>query len=242
MLSPHCPMPTRRLRGRVLALILGLGAAPAPAATPKDTLVIADKLDSSITMDPAEVFEGTSAEVMGNIYDRLVRFREKDPSKPVADLAKSWARLPGRQDLHLRTQAGDQVRLGQPGHRRGRGLVAAARGALDKSPAFILTQFGFTKDNVAQMIKPTGPLTLTITTDKNYAPSFVLNCLTANVACVVDKKLLLTKRGQGRPGLRLAQEQLRRLRPIEAARVAGQRSDHAGAQRRLLGQKAIWPG
>ena len=31
---------------------------------------------------------------------------------------------------------------------------------LDKTPAFILTQFGFTKDNVKDKIKQTGRLTL----------------------------------------------------------------------------------
>jgi peptide/nickel transport system substrate-binding protein len=67
---------------------------------------------------------------------------------------------------------------------------------LDKTPAFILTQFGFTKDNVKDRIKQTGPLTLTLTTEKVFAPTFVLNCLTANVAAVVDKKLVLSQGGQ----------------------------------------------
>jgi hypothetical protein len=40
----------------------------------------------------------------------------------------------------------------------------------------------------------------------------VLNCLTANVAAVVDKKLVLAKEQGGRPGLRLAEDQLRRQR------------------------------
>jgi peptide/nickel transport system substrate-binding protein len=68
---------------------------------------------------------------------------------------------------------------------------------LDKTPAFILTQFGFTKDNVKDRIKQTGPLTLTLETEKSFAPSFVLNCLTANVAAVVDKKLVLSKEQNG---------------------------------------------
>ena len=60
---------------------------------------------------------------------------------------------------------------------------------LDKSPAFILGQFGLTKDNVKDKIKQTGPLEFTFEVDKAYAPTFVLNCLTATVASVVDKKL-----------------------------------------------------
>ena len=65
---------------------------------------------------------------------------------------------------------------------------------LDKSPAFILGQFGLTKDNVKDKIKQTGPLEFTIELDKAYAPTFVLYCLTATVASVVDKKLVDAER------------------------------------------------
>jgi peptide/nickel transport system substrate-binding protein len=68
---------------------------------------------------------------------------------------------------------------------------------LDKSPAFILTQFGFNKSNVKDKVRATGPLTLTIETDKAYAPTFVYNCLTANVAAIVDKKLVMSKEQNG---------------------------------------------
>lgn len=61
---------------------------------------------------------------------------------------------------------------------------------LDKSPAFILTQFGLTAKNVAQKAKASDPSTFVFTVDQPYAPSFVLNCLTATVASVVDKKLV----------------------------------------------------
>ena len=185
------------LGGTAFALVLGLGATPLAAATPKDTLVIADKLDSSITMDPAEVFEGTSAEVMGDIYDRLVRFSEKDPSWPVNDLAKTWSVSPDGRTYSFELKPGIQFASGNPVTAEDVAWSLQRAIILDKSPAFILSQFGFTKDNVARMIKATGPLSLTMTTDKNYAPSFVINCLTANVACVVDKKLVLAHEDKG---------------------------------------------
>jgi peptide/nickel transport system substrate-binding protein len=71
---------------------------------------------------------------------------------------------------------------------------------LDKTPAFILTQFGLTKDNMKDKVKQTGPLTLTLETDKAYAPTLVYNCLTANVAAVVDKKLVMSKEQNGDMG------------------------------------------
>lgn len=62
---------------------------------------------------------------------------------------------------------------------------------LDKSPAFILTQFGLTGDNVTEKAKAADEQTFVFTVDQPYAPSFVLNCLTATVAAVLDKKLVL---------------------------------------------------
>ena len=104
-------------------------SAPAHAATPRDTLVVAFAFDDIITMDPAEAFEISAGEIMGNTYDRLVRFDVTDPSKLYGDVAKSWTVVAGRQDLQLRVEAGTEVRVGQRADRRGRRVFAAARGA-----------------------------------------------------------------------------------------------------------------
>ena len=56
------------------AAALTLTATPAAAATPKDTLVMANQIDDMITLDPAEVFEFTAAEYAANVYDRLVTY------------------------------------------------------------------------------------------------------------------------------------------------------------------------
>ena len=60
------------------------------AATPKDTLVVVWAFDDIITMDPGEAFEISAGEIMGNAYDRLLRFDINDPSKLIGDIAKSW--------------------------------------------------------------------------------------------------------------------------------------------------------
>ena len=61
---------------------------------------------------------------------------------------------------------------------------------LDKSPAFIIGQFGISGDNVTEKAKAVDDATFQFTVDKAYAPSFVLNCLSATVASVVDAKLV----------------------------------------------------
>ena len=73
---------TRRMLGvaTASAIMLSLGGmTSALAATPKDTLVVAWAIDDIITMDPGESFEISAGEIMGNSYDRLMRYAVNDP-------------------------------------------------------------------------------------------------------------------------------------------------------------------
>ena len=83
------PVLNRRMLGVAAACVLAVGSSltPAFAATPKDTLVITWAMDDIITMDPGEAFEISAGEIMGNAYDRLIRYDVNDPSKLVADVA-----------------------------------------------------------------------------------------------------------------------------------------------------------
>ena len=191
---------TRRALGvaaAASALVLGFGAVPAQAATPADTLVLAWAFDDMITLDPGEAFEISTGEFIGNAYSQLVRYEVTDPSKLYGDLAKGWTVSPDGKTYSFELKPGLKFASGNP--ISAEDVVWSLQRAvlLDKGPAFILTQFGFSKDNAKDKIKQTGPLTLTIETDKAYAPTFVLNCLTANVAAVLDKKLVLSKEVNG---------------------------------------------
>ncbi len=192
---------TRRVLGATAAaaLLLCYGSV-ATAATPKDTLVVAFAFDDVISMDPSEAFEISAGEVMGNTYDRLLRYDVKDPSKLINDIAKTYSVSPDGKIYTFEIKSGLKFASGNPMTAEDV-VFSLQRGVLlDKSPAFILGQFGFTKDNVKDKIKQTGPLTLTFETDKSYAPTFVYNCLTANVAGIMDKKLVMSKEANGDMG------------------------------------------
>ena len=70
---------------------LAVGTAPLRAETPKDGLVLADFLDDMISLDPAEVFEFSAAEIQAQIYDRLVSYPPDDVSKLESLVAESWS-------------------------------------------------------------------------------------------------------------------------------------------------------
>ena len=189
---------TRRHFAHTTAAVVGamatLGALrPLHAATPKDTLVLAMAFDDIISLDPAEAFEISAGELMGNGYDRLLRYDVTDPSKLLPDLAAKWA--VSADSLVYSFELKPNLRFASGNALTAEDVVFSLQRAvlLDKTPAFILTQFGLTKDTVRDKVRQTGPLTLTITTDKPYAPTLVYNCLTANVSAVVDKKLVMSK-------------------------------------------------
>ena len=98
------------------------------AETPKDGLVMADFIDDMISLDPAEVFEFSAAEIQAQIYDRLVTYPVDDVSKLEGLVAESWTRLRRRPAGHLQDPPRHQVPLRQPADRAGRRLLAAARG------------------------------------------------------------------------------------------------------------------
>ena len=114
----------RRIAWLLAATVLVAG--PALAATPKDTVVMAKQIDDIISLDPAESFEFSGSEAVGNIYERLIAYDLKDVSKLKGELAESWSVGRGRQDLHVQDAKGHQVRLRQPGDSPGCGLLAPA--------------------------------------------------------------------------------------------------------------------
>ncbi|PDT54293.1 MULTISPECIES: ABC transporter substrate-binding protein [Sinorhizobium] len=181
-----------RLLTASAGLALALGAAlPAFAETPKDTLVEGFAFDDIITMDPGEAFELSTAEVTSNTYSLLVRLDLNDTSKVVGDLAESWTVSDDGLTYTFKLKQGMKFASGNPITAEDVAYSFERAVKLDKSPAFILTQFGLSGDNVTEKAKAADEHTFVFTVDQPYAPSFVLNCLTATVASVVDKKLVL---------------------------------------------------
>ena len=194
------PTFTRRALAIAAGATIVAAALPLHAATPKDTLVVALAFDDIISLDPAEAFEISAGELMGNGYDRLLRYDVADPSKLLPDLARSWKVSEDGKTYSFELKPGIKFASGNP--LSAEDVVFSLQRAviLDKQPAFILTQFGLSKETVRDKVRQTGPLTLTIETDKAYAPTLVYNCLTANIASVVDKKLLMANEAAGDMG------------------------------------------
>ncbi len=167
-------------------------APPLRAASSSSTLVVAKQIDDITSLDPHEAFEASSGEVISNIYERLVSPDPQDPSLLRGELAESWSvsddglthRFVLRSDAVF--ASGKPVTVAD--------AVFSLRRAvrLNKAPAFILGQFGLTPGNVEERIRSDGDRVVLLQTTERQAPSFVLYCLTAYVACILERDLVLS--------------------------------------------------
>ena len=174
-----------------------LAAQIAQAATPKDILVMANKIDDIITLDPAEIFEFSGAEYAANTYDRLINYDVDNVSDIFGGIAESWKISDDGLTYTFNIRKG--VTFASGNKLSADDVVFSLRRVilLDKSPAFILSQFGFTPENVETTITKTDDYTVKIVIDKPYAPTFFLYCLTSTAGSVVDMKEVMAHEKDG---------------------------------------------
>ena len=170
---------------------------PAGAATPSDMLVMAKNIDDMITLDPAECFEFSGGEIVAQMYTRLVTPDPKDFSQLIGGVAESWEVADDGGRLTFKLRPGLTFHSGNPVTAEDVAWSLQRVVILDKTPAFILTQFGWTADNVKEHVRATGPDTVELTLVNRFAPSLVLNALSAGVGSVVDSKLVLEHEADG---------------------------------------------
>lgn len=187
----------RFTRTILAATILACGTLPAAAETPKDTLVQAWQIDDIISLDPAEIFEFSAAEYQAQVYERLIGYDVKDVSKILPGIAESWTVSDDGLTYTFKIRDGVKFHSGNPLTAQDAAWSLRRAVKLNLSPAFILGQFGLTADNVEQMVTAPDDRTLVFKTDKAYAPTFVLNCLTSGVASVIDSKLAKENEANG---------------------------------------------
>jgi peptide/nickel transport system substrate-binding protein len=183
----HVP---KLIAAATVALVAGFSAPAVQAETPPDTLIQAWSIDDVISLDPAEVFEFTASEILGNSYQGLIGYDVNDVSNIFGVIAESWEVAPDGMSISFKIRDGMKFASGNPITADDVVYSLTRAVKLDKSPAFILTQFGLNAENVDSMVVKTGDMSLDFKMDKPYAPTLVLYCLTATVGFIVDKNLV----------------------------------------------------
>jgi peptide/nickel transport system substrate-binding protein len=191
-------MPNRRcFAALAVALAFGFAASVSLAATPRDTLVIAWQLDGVLTFDPGESYEIATQEFGTNIYDRLMRYEAEDVTKLVGGVAESWTISPDAKTFVFKLRPNLKFASGAPVTAEDMAWSLQRVVILDKAPAFLFTQLGWSKDNVKTLVQANDPGTLTFKITEDLAPSLVLNLMSTFAASVIEKKVALANEVNG---------------------------------------------
>ena len=99
---------------------------------------------------------------------------------------------------------------------------------MNKTPAFLFTQLGWTKDNVqATWSRRSIPHTLQFKIIEDFAPTLVLNLMATVAASVVEKKVAMANEENGDLGNELVEDPFGHLGRLQLVVVESQRVGHA---------------
>ncbi|THK39108.1 ABC transporter substrate-binding protein [Ensifer sp. MPMI2T] len=184
-------------KAAVFAASLALSVSPAALAeTPADVLVVAQNIDDIVSIDPAEAYEFSSGEYVTQTYDRLVQYDAPDVQKLAPGLASEWTADDAAKTITFTLRDGVTFSSGNP--LRAEDVVYSFKRVvtLNKAPAFILTQLGWTPENIEKMVTADGNKVV-VKYEGDFSSAFVLNVLAARPASVVDAETVKANEQNG---------------------------------------------
>jgi peptide/nickel transport system substrate-binding protein len=181
------------------SMLVPAAATSAYAATPADALVVAANIDDIVSIDPAEAYEFSSGEYVTQTYDRLVQYDAPDVKKMAPGLAAKWTVDDAAKTITFELREGAKFSSGNPV--RAEDVVYSWKRVvvLNKAPAFVLTQLGWTPENFDSMVRADGNRVVA-TYSGDFSSAFVLNVLASRPASVVDAVTVQANEANGDMG------------------------------------------
>ena len=196
--QPSCSPTMRSLTALLCSFGLSIAViAPAQAATASRTVVMAKDIGDIVSLDPAEVFELSAGEVIANIYDRIMMFEPDNLKELVGGVAESHAISADGKTITFKVRPDLRFHSGNPVRPEDVEFSLERVVKLNKTPAFIVNQFGWTPDTVEQLVEVVDDRHVSVTLTADFSPDLVLNALSAGIASVVDKELVLSHEQDG---------------------------------------------
>ena len=171
-------------------LVLTALTANVHAATPPDTLIVAQGLDDIVSLDPAEANELSSIQTVPSIYQRLVQPDRDNPEKVTPVLAESWQADPVAKTLTIKLKSDAKFASGNPVRPEDIIFSYTRAVTLNKSPAFILNVLGWQADSIASQVKKVDDHTVQLHWTADVSPAVALNIISTPIASIVDEKLV----------------------------------------------------
>ncbi|EKF19999.1 ABC transporter substrate-binding protein [Nitratireductor pacificus] len=169
------------------------------AATPDNLLVVAQNIDDIVAIDPAQAYEFSSGELVSNVYDRLVQYDAEDTTVLAPGLASEWQADADAKTITFTMREGATFHSGNPVRAEDVVFSFSRVIKLNLTPAFILTQLGWTPENIADMVTADGNKVV-LKYEGDFSPAFVLNVLAARPASIVDEKTVMEHEADGDMG------------------------------------------
>jgi peptide/nickel transport system substrate-binding protein len=173
-------------------------AAPASAATPADTLVMAWNIDSIVTFDPAQTNEVVTNEIILASCDMLVDYDPADESVIIPRFAKSWDVSEDGKTITFHLQEGAVFPSGNPvtAHDAAWSLQRVSKLGLGNAQS--LTEFGFNVDTIEKQIYASDDNTLVFQLDRAYPTNLILQAIAAyKTAIILDSKTVSANETDG---------------------------------------------
>nr|WP_323859499.1 ABC transporter substrate-binding protein [Pantoea sp. JKS000250] len=166
-----------------------LTSASIQAKTPDDQLIVGMNMNNLLTLDPAAMTGNEVVGIVVNLYDGLVELNPQQLTEVRPALAEHWSVSPDNRTLtfHLR----NNVRFHSGNPLTSADAVWSMRRVLhlNLAQASVWKSYGFSRDNVDQMITAPDDHTLVITLPKPNDPQLVIYSLAALGSMVVlDRK------------------------------------------------------
>ncbi len=114
---------------------------------------MAKQIDDITSLDPHESFEPSGNEIVGNCYQVLVTPDHTDPAVLRGDLAETWEAAEDGLSYRFRLRSDAHFASGSPVTVEDAAFSLQRAVMLDKAPASIISQFGFTRENVGERIR-----------------------------------------------------------------------------------------
>jgi peptide/nickel transport system substrate-binding protein len=173
---------------RLAALSLLATGAGLSAGTPAKTLVVAQSISDAVSFDPAEGYELTTVQSFNSIYQRLVQSNPAKQTELQGALAASWQVGGDGRSIAFKLQPGAAFASGNPVRPEDVVYSLSRAVKLKKGPAFILSELGWTAENVDGFLKKTDSASVLVTWPAKVGPGFALNILSSPIASIVDQK------------------------------------------------------
>jgi peptide/nickel transport system substrate-binding protein len=184
------------------AALLALPAAAQQSRTPRDFLVMAWNIDAILTMDPAQIGEVVTDEVITNVCDPLIFQNARDAAQLEPGLAERWEVSEDGKTFTFHLRRG----LTHPS-----GNAVTAQDAawsiqrvlwLGFGNAAQFTQWGITAEQVEQQVRALDDHTLQVTVPEPWPPSLFLHVFAGRQGAILDRRTIqphVTQRADGTP-------------------------------------------